>query len=198
MTRILLGIGMLTLGVAVAAQGKKEQPTLGAVAKAAQEAKAKSTAEAPVKAKDEVKTTTDASTEKAAAKKYSNEDLDGRPQPSSPTAYRTAVKGAAMVSSSGASGRDESYWRARAQSIRQRLQESTDRLNIAKARLDNLKSDGIDIAVANGRSSPMQAERQRQANYVQELESRVRRDEQALKNLEDEGRKAGALPGWFR
>jgi hypothetical protein len=189
MTRILLGIGMLTLSVAVAAQGKKEQPRLGAVAKAAQEEKA-------AKPAGNGKTT-DATTDTAAAKKYSNEDLDRRPRPSSPSASRTAATGAAMVSS-GNGGKDEEYWRSRAQSIRQRLQESTDRLSIAKARLESLKSDGIDIAVANGRSSPTAAERQRQANLVQDLEARVRRDEQAMKTLEDEGRKAGALPGWFR
>ena len=31
-----------------------------------------------------------------------------------------------------------------------------------------------------------------------ELDDQVRRNEQAMKELEDEGRKAGALPGWFR
>jgi hypothetical protein len=70
---------------------------------------------------------------------------------------------------------------------------------MAKKRLESLKADeGLDVSVANGRSSPTQAERQRLASYVQDLEYQVRSNEQAMKDLEDEGRKAGALPGWFR
>ena len=70
---------------------------------------------------------------------------------------------------------------------------------MAKKRLESLKADeGLDVAVANGRSSAAQAERQRLASHVQELESQVHYLEQRMKNLEDEGRKAGALPGWFR
>jgi hypothetical protein len=72
-------------------------------------------------------------------------------------------------------------------------------LNTAKKRLESLKGEeGLDVNTANGRYSPAQAERQRITSQVQELEDQVRRNEQAMKNLEDEGRKAGALPGWFR
>ena len=103
-----------------------------------------------------------------------------------------------MVRSSG-DGKDESYWRRRAEPIRQQLESNTDRLNMAKKRLESLKADeGLDVAVANGRSSAAQGERQRQASLVRELESQVQYLEQRMKNLEDEGRKAGALPGWFR
>ena len=103
-----------------------------------------------------------------------------------------------MVRSSG-DGKDEAYWRRRAQPIRQQLEYNTDRLNTAKKRLESLKGEeGLDVNTANGRYSPAQAERQRITSQVQELEDQVRRNEQAMKNLEDEGRKAGALPGWFR
>lgn len=182
MSRIWLGMGVLALSGVVAAQVTQEQPSLGAVAKATKEQRAKAAAA------------------KAASKTpaYSNGNLDGRPQPSSPTTYRTAMKSTSMTRSSG-DGKDESYWRRRAQPIRQQLEYSTDRLNMAKKRLESLKADeGLDVSVANGRSSPVQAERQRLASYVQELEYQVRHHEQAMKNLEDEGRKAGALPGWFR
>ena len=80
-----------------------------------------------------------------------------------------------------------------------RLAYTTERFNAAKKRLESLKADeGLDVAVANGRSSAAQGERLRQASLVQELESQVQYLEQRMKNLEDEGRKAGALPGWFR
>jgi hypothetical protein len=79
------------------------------------------------------------------------------------------------------------------------LQEYTDRLKVAKKEQEALKTkQGLDVAVANGQSSPNTYEVQRLANYVMELEGQVRRYEGAMKSLEDEGRRAGALPGWFR
>lgn len=196
MSRIWLGIGVLALSGVVAAQVKQEQPSLGAVAKATKEQRAKTKAAADAKAAANAK----AADSKAASKPptYTNENLDGRPRPSAPTAYRSAVRSGSMVKS-GSDGKDEGYWRRRAEPIRQQLAYSTERLNAAKKRLESLKSDeGLDVAVANGRSSAAQGERQRQASLVQELESQVQYLEQRMKNLEDEGRKAGALPGWFR
>ena len=185
MSRIWLGIGVLALSSVVAAQVNQEQPSLGVVAKATKEQRAKAKAAADAKAASKPAT-------------YTNENLDGRPRPSAPTAYRTAVRSASMVKS-GSDGKDEGYWRRRAEPIRQQLAYSTERLNAAKKRLESLKADqGLDVAVANGRSSAAQGERQREASLVQELESQVRYLEQRMKNLEDEGRKAGALPGWFR
>jgi hypothetical protein len=185
MSRIWLGIGVLALSGVVAAQVKQEQPSLGAVAKATKEQRSKAKAAADAKAASKPAT-------------YTNENLDGRPRPSAPTAYRTAVRSASMVKS-GSDGKDEAYWRRRAEPIRQQLAYSAERLNAAKKRLESLKADeGLDVAVANGRSSAAQGERQRQASLVQELESQVQYLEQRMKNLEDEGRKAGALPGWFR
>jgi hypothetical protein len=220
-TRILLriGIGVLALGAAAAAQGKKEQPTLGAVAKAAQEEKAKAGA-AESKADSKTAAKTDASAKAGAAnasatadasaaadennakatagKRYTNEHLDGRPRPSSPSAYRTAMKGAAMVSSDG-SGKDEMYWRQRAEPVRQRLEYSKDRLNSAKAQHERARTEGgLYVPPANGRTSTVQAERQRLATRVQDLEAEVRRAERDWTELEDEARRAGALPGWLR
>jgi hypothetical protein len=213
MSRILVGIGVLTLSVAVAAQGKKQQPGLGAVAKATQEEKAKAAADSTPESKTESKTESKAASTTAtasktaaennakatAAKKYSNENLDGRPAPSSPSAHRTAMTGAAMVSSEGA-GQDETYWRNRAEPLRQRLQYSTDRLNSAKAQLERAKNEGglYVPPTANGRTSSVQAERMRLSSRVQELEAEVRRDREAWTNFEAEARRAGAMPGWLR
>jgi hypothetical protein len=208
MSRIWLGIGVLALSGVVAAQARQDQPSLGAVAKATKEqrakaASAKAASKTPAKPAAAAKTASTENTEEAAGKKYTNDHLDGRPRPtsptsSSPTTYRTSTRSTSMLKSSG-DGKDEAYWRRRAEPIRQQLEYSTDRLNMAKKRLESLKADdGLDVSVANGRSSPVQAERQRLTSYVQELEYQVRHHEQAMKNLEDEGRKAGALPGWFR
>ena len=220
MSRIWLGIGVLALSGVVAAQVKQEQPStgtvikttkirqeqppLGTVARQTREARAKAKAAAEAKAAANAKATASAkpaANAKASEEKaYTNENLDGRPRPSAPTTYRTSAqtRSTSMVRSSG-DGKDEAYWRRRAQPIRQQLEYNTDRLNTAKKRLESLKGEeGLDVNTANGRYSPTQAERQRITSQVQELEDQVRRNEQAMKNLEDEGRKAGALPGWFR
>ena len=205
MSRIWIGIGVLALSGVLAAQVKQEQPSLGAVAKATKEQRAKKAA-ADARAAANAKAAEAKAAEAKAASKpatYTNENLDGRPRPSapttsSPTTYRTSTRSTSMVRSSG-DGKDEAYWRRRAEPIRQQLGYNTDRLNLAKKRLESLKADeGLDVSVANGRSSPVQGERQRLTSYVQELEYQVHHYEQAMKNLEDEGRKAGALPGWFR
>ena len=218
MSRIWLGIGVLALSGVVAAQVKQEQPStvgkttrvrqeqppLGTVARQTREARAKAKAAAEAKAAANAKATASAkptANAKASEEKASTtENLDGRPQPSAPTTYRTSTqtRSTSMVRSSG-DGKDEAYWRRRAQPIRQQLEYNTDRLNTAKKRLASLKGEeGLDVNTANGRYSPAQAERQRITSQVQELEDQVRRNEQAMKSLEDEGRKAGALPGWFR
>jgi len=217
MTRTWLGIGVLTLGaVAVAAQ-KQEQPSLGAVAKAVQEEKAKAAAKqkteskTPAKSQEAAKAapdsktakaTPDADAGKAAGKKYTNEDLDRRPRPYSPTSSPYSTSSRTRTTSMTRStdlGADEAYWRRRSAPLRERLRQTTERLNAAKANLESKKApEGLDVSVANGRSSPAQAERDRLASYVAQLESQLQRDEEALRTLEEMGRRAGALPGWFR
>jgi hypothetical protein len=178
--RIWLGIGVLTLGAAVGAQVKTDQPSLGAVAKAGKEEKAARAGKADA-------------TEQEPAKKYTNEDLVRRPR-----AWYRSYSTASLTPGPGGRGNDEAYWRRRARDIRQRLQAASDRLNLVKARLENVKGEGLDVSLANGRSSPMQSERQRLKAQVLDLEGQVQFYEQQLKDLEDEGRRAGALPGWFR
>lgn len=199
MSRLWLGIGVLTFGAVVAAQVKQEQPPLGAVAKAVQEEKAqtagqgKPESKTPVKSEDAAKATPE-------TKKYTDADLDRRPRPQSPTSspYSTRARTTTRTTSTSL-GSDEAHWRHRASPIRERIQETTERLNAAKAHLESKKApQGLDVSVANGRSSPAQAERDRLATYVRQLEGQLRRDEQAMKALEDQGRRAGALPGWFR
>jgi hypothetical protein len=204
MSRIWLGLGVLALGGVVAAQARQGQPSLDAVAKATKEerakaAAAKATTKTTAKSGGVAKTASPDNTDEATRTKYTNDNLDGRPRPSAPTAYRTATARSTSLMRASGEGKDEAYWRRRAEPIRRQLEYSTERLNIAKKRLESLKADdGLDVSVANGRSSAAQAERQRLASYVQELEFQVRSNEQAMKSLEDEGRKAGALPGWFR
>ena len=190
MTRIILGIGVLTLGAAVAAQVKEERPALGTIAKAAQEEKAKA-------AQDEKAKTAAASNPESkapAAKKYTNEDL-GRSRPRPTPLYPTPPS---ATSFSPDRPKDEAYWRSRAQPILERQRDITSHLTVLKARLESIKGDGLDVSLANGQSSPLAAERRQLTYQVTDFEAQLKRYEQLMAALEDEGRRAGALPGWFR
>jgi len=201
MSRIILGLAVVSLGAVVAAQVKEERPALGTIAKAAQEEKAKAAQEEKAKAAKEEKAKAPATgdsesktPEKPAAKKYSNEDLGrSRPWPTglylSPpptTPYRADRP------------KDEAYWRSRAQPILERQRDITSHLTVLKARLESIKGDGLDVSLANGQSSPLAAERRQLTYQVTDFEAQLKRYEQLMAALEDEGRRAGALPGWFR
>ena len=215
MNRFWLGIGILTLGGVAATQAQREsQPPLGTVAKTTRDAKAKAAVTSPenkssAKTGGATKATAEQKSGATTAKKYTNEDLYVRPRPtgtsspassstSSPATYRNRTA-TGSASTSGDRDKDEAYWRSRAEPVRRTLQEYTDRLQAAKRQQEALKAkQGLDVAVANGQASPNTYEVQRLANQVMELEAQVRRYEGAMKSLEDEGRRAGALPGWFR
>ena len=198
MTRIILGIGVLTLGVAVAAQVKEERPALGTIAKAAQEEKAKAAQDEKAKtaaaSKPESKAPVKPDGEAPAAKKYTNEDL-GRSRPRPTPLYPTPPS---ATSFSPDRPKDEAYWRSRAATILKAREDTTSRLSVVKARLEAIKGNGLDVSVANGQSSPIQAERRQLGYQVADLEAQMRRLEQMMATLEDEGRRGGALPGWFR
>jgi len=207
MTRIILGIGVLTLGVAVAAQVKDERPSLGTIAKAAQEEKAKAAQEekakaaaaskpeskAPAKPDGAAAAATEGKTEKPGAKKYTNEDL-GRPRPSAPL-YLSAPPATPYRADRP---KDEAYWRSRAEPILQRQKEIASYLTRLKARLESIKGDGLDVSLANGQSSPLATERRQLTSQVADFEAQQKRLDEMMAALEDEGRRGGALPGWFR
>jgi hypothetical protein len=215
MARILLGIGVLALGTVAAAQ-VNQQPSLGAVARAAQAEKAKTAAAPDPESKPptkpdgaatppaNAKTEKTEKTEKPAAKKYTNEDIGERPRPvpvpglPGRTVFPIPPKPAPVPTSTTLDrSKDEAYWRTRSEPVRRMLQDATDRLNAVKARLESI-SGGLDVAAANGQQSPVQMERQRLNYQLQDLDAQARQAQAAMNALEDEARKAGALPGWLR
>ena len=208
-TRILLriGIGVLALGAAAAAQGKKEQPTLGAVAKAAQEEKAKagaadSKADSTTGAKADVAAkAADENNAKATAGKKYTERGPRRPAATLVTVgepHRSQGRGDGELRERQP-GRGVTGGRGQNRSV-SGCSTSMDRLNSAKAQLERARTEGglYVPPSTNGRNPPVQVERQRLATRVQDLEAEVRRDQQAITELEEDARRAGALPGWLR
>jgi hypothetical protein len=93
------------------------------------------------------------------------------------------------------SGQDEEYWRGKARPLLDRI-AATDQ-QIAKLQDDIKKYGAGGFDVTTGRKDNVAYINDRNGQ-VQELEKRKAGLEKQLDELQDEGRKAGASPAWFR
>jgi hypothetical protein len=116
----------------------------------------------------------------------------------SPNAGATGKKGATAKTNSGVvpmSGQDEDYWRGKAQPILDAI-AATDQ-EIAKTKEDIKKYGGDGFDVTSGLKQDIIYIDNRNAR-VQQLEKRKATLLAQLDALQEEGRKAGASPAWFR
>ncbi len=93
-------------------------------------------------------------------------------------------------------GHDEQWWKARADAIRDRLSEATVKLEIARRRAAAISAD----MTRTGSMSRLSATRGLH-DATADIDRRaadVLRARRALHDLEEDARKAGALPGWLR
>jgi hypothetical protein len=139
-----------------------------------------------------------------ATKSYSNKDLvDAEPaapppstQAAAPPARTTVTPEVRRTSREGV--RDETYWRARVAPLNQRIRENTTKAIPLQRRVDELTQQLADIIGPPNARRGRERERQRLITQVQQLENARRTQEAELARIEEEGRRAGALPGWFR
>jgi hypothetical protein len=145
------------------------------------------------------KTTASSST---ASKVYSDKDLRGahaaEPTETGKTHENTvAGKADSTTSDKGKSAKNEAYWRARWTPVQRRLDEELAKSTRLKARVSELTSElSDDFGTLNARRA--EAERQRLITESDTLDRVISADKAALANIQEEGRRAGALPGWFR
>jgi len=92
-------------------------------------------------------------------------------------------------------GRDEAYWRGRAQDIKNQMAAIDQQ--IAKVKEDIAKSGAVQMDPSSGAMQSVIIIHDRNAE-VKDLEDRKQGLEKQLDELADEGRKAGADSGWFR
>ncbi len=93
-------------------------------------------------------------------------------------------------------GHDERWWNARAQPLAQRLNAAARTLQAARARVEKIS---IAMNRAGGRARAAMAQRLQAATAEVERRAAELADaRRALDDLEEEARKAGALPGWLR
>ena len=149
-----------------------------------------------------------------ASKAYSDKDLkEARPvvsdtliekQPEAVSTDKAPVTTASSKSESTASdksksvAKDEAYWRAQWTPIQRKLDEELAKSAKLKARVIELTNELSVIGTLNGRRAAIETQRQRLINESDLLDSVITGDKAALSNIQDEGRRAGALPGWFR
>src|SRR5215831_718079 len=203
MTSILRLSAIVLLGTAFASNVAHAQ-SLADVAKKTEEERAKSTQAPTSDAKTADKPT-------PPAKTYSNKDLGTvttspvatDAKPASETKPE-AGKSEKVTESAKEPPKDEAYWRGRIAEVHRKMAttrailDSTDqRLRALTAEIDNYGPFNRG-RVANEHRAALEAERQRLITTAGSIRGSLKVDAAELDAIEEEGRRAGALPGWFR
>lgn len=95
-------------------------------------------------------------------------------------------------------GNDEKYWKDRYTDVADNLKEAEERLQNLQEEMNGLRiayyaeQDGV-----AGRPK-INSEIEKQFDEIEAAKKQVEESKQALENLEEEARKAGAPPGWVR
>lgn len=190
-------IGLLcACGAGVRAAGAQ---SLAEVAKQEKE-KQKDTKSKPAK------TFTNADLEKVTGGKVSSVST-GAETPASPAAGEAASAAAASgeKAEGAAAGegekkeeeKGEEYWKSRASDARLKQKRSKERLDLLLLKQATLNNRFYNLSDPAQRDLA-QAELQQIASDIEEAKQEAIGAAQALVDLEDEARKAGALPGWLR
>ncbi len=183
--------------------------SLAEAAKKAEEAHAAAAAKKPSDKKAADKTVddkkADASTTAKPEKVYTNKDLKDVPPsplaPSSPEAAPSTLSTAAPTATTTDDKpvvKDEAYWRARIAPFQKKVRDNLAKEGPFLSRIDDLTAELSGIGPLNARRGGVETERQRLITEVASLQETLRTDMAAIQAIEEEGRRAGALPGWFR
>jgi len=180
-------LGSAGVGLAVAAE------SLGEAAKREKERRSKITPDRP-------------------AKSYGQADLaaleggrganTGESSPSSGRESQTtgSVPGTSTLGQQSPAGSREEYWRERAQTVRQAVQDAEDRVNVLETQYAQVPAmfRGPAIPCGGPASCRVMYRALELAAELQRAELALKRARQGESDLEDEARRAGALPGWLR
>ena len=115
------------------------------------------------------------------------------PKRAEPGARAEAAKAAKIVDRNG---RGESYWRGRAQKLREELADAEAELKIATDDRDFFER--TDPPPGEGATATWALELQRRRDRVDRASQRVDAPKRRQEELAEEARKADALPGWLR
>ena len=145
--------------------------------------------------------------EKAKAKKvYTEEDLSGmrgngvsvvgdEASAGAGAAGTKKVDGKTKAGVTPMSGQDEEYWRGKARPILDEINAREQEIAKTKDEIKKYGADGFD-ATSGLKNNVIYIDNR--SSKVQQLEKRIADLEKKLDQLQEEGRKAGAEPAWFR
>jgi hypothetical protein len=151
------------------------------------------------------------------AKVYTNKDL--KEIPASPPAQPAMGPTASVIASATTGNADagkvatktdqppdaikdpvkaEVYWRDRWTPIYIQLVDEQTKATALATRIDDLTVELSGIGPLNARRGGVETERQRLITQLQAQNDKITADKAVLAAIQEEGRRAGALPGWFR
>jgi hypothetical protein len=107
-------------------------------------------------------------------------------------------KTAAKPSAGAAEAQDEQYWRNRALEIRQRWKNAADEIVELEKNAAGLRRRFYAEADPYVRDTRVKPEWDRVLDRLEEARAEVETAKEELEALQEEGRRAGALPGWLR
>ncbi len=138
---------------------------------------------------------------KRANRMITNEDLKaGKKEPSSTGENSSGVKQIQPAENSEERGsskterRDEAYWRNRSKKLRDQIAALDSEINKINEKMKSGKSDGIQIGFGTY-NQYMIADFEDQAKTLEKEKQKLLK---WMTELEEEARRAGALPGWLR
>ncbi len=183
-------------------------------AAAEREKAAKDSKDAPAADSKDTKDAKDAKPDAAPKKTYSDKDLKalessvpgGLSSTDTASADSAASKdtpkkdepGSVASATIDAAKHDEAYWRARWTPVAARIAAEYDDLVTHRRRILDLTVELTGIGPLNARRAGVEAERQRLITEAENIENKIAGDKAELASIQEEGRHAGALPGWFR
>jgi DNA repair exonuclease SbcCD ATPase subunit len=135
----------------------------------------------------------------AKAKVYTEDDLSGLKGPGVSVVGDAPKKGArrARPTDPGGDGGEnsEEYWRGRARQILDAIAQTDEQITQKREEIKKFGSGGFDVTTGMKDNIAYINDRNGQ---LKDLEKRKADLEKQLDELQDEGRKAGASPAWFR
>jgi hypothetical protein len=111
------------------------------------------------------------------------------------TAGTKRADGKAKTGAAPMSGQDEEYWRGKARAILDQITATDQEIAKTKDEIKKYGADGFD-ATSGLKDNIIYIDNR--SSKVQQLEKRKADLEKKLDQLQEEGRKAGAEPAWFR
>ena len=166
---------------------------------------AQSLVDAAKKAQDErdkaKQTETPGKTDSSGATKvYTNEDLSDEPlAATSANDAKTPTPTKAEKADGRAKGeKGEAYWRSRVAPVHKKINESQRKSDALRKRIAELTTEMDGLVTVNPRRGSVESERQKLLTQSDRQQADINAEKKVLGDIEEEGRRAGAFPVWFR